>query len=442
MVGSVLVFQDRYHAGKLLVPFFEQYRDRKDTLVIGLARGGVVVASVISKELSLPLNVVVPRKIGAPGNPELALGAIVENGEGVFNSSIIRLLHVTDSYLNKEIESELAKAHQRLELYQQATPRPHIQGKTVILIDDGMATGATMLASIKAMKKEGAKKVIVAVPVASSHALKLTEELADEVICLYSSEDFGSVSMYYISFYQTEDNEVLKLLKASSKREHTEKESIGNQVNKEVQIPIKDFYLLGNLRVPDQAKGIVIFAHGSGSSRLSPRNQFVAKYLNKNNLGSLLVDLLTMQEEIVDDQTREFRFDIEMLAERLVAVTDWLKNEKLTQSYKVGYFGASTGAAAALMAAAKKGNEISAVVSRGGRPDLALTSLFQVKSPTLLIVGGNDHVVIDLNHQAYEKLLCEKKIEIVPKATHLFEEEGALEQVAELAAGWFQVHFV
>lgn len=185
----------------------------------------------------------------------------------------------------------------------------------------------------------------------------------------------------------------------------------------------------------------MIFAHGSGSSRYSPRNQYVAKVLQEENLATLLMDLFTLSEETEDSSTRELRFNIPFLAERLMHVTEWIERCEETRLFEIAYFGASTGAAAALMAAAEKGDKIKAVVSRGGRPDLAGSSLSKVKSPTLLIVGGNDYGVIELNEQALALLQCEKKLEIVARATHLFEEEGTLEEAARLAKLWFLSHF-
>lgn len=211
-------------------------------------------------------------------------------------------------------------------------------------------------------------------------------------------------------------------------------------MDKEVVIRTPRGDLRGLLSLPSQAKGIVLFAHGSGSGRLSPRNQFVAKKLQEKGLATLLMDLLTEQEEVIDELTRQYRFDIDLLTERLIDVTKWIGTEPSTKSLKIGYFGASTGAAAALQAAAKL--EIAAVVSRGGRPDLAENALALVTAPTLLIVGEYDSVVIELNKKAYYLLQIEKKIEIVPKATHLFEEPGALEQVAILASSWFTTHLV
>jgi putative phosphoribosyl transferase len=210
-----------------------------------------------------------------------------------------------------------------------------------------------------------------------------------------------------------------------------------NDVEEVVRIPIGKIELEGELKIPVGAKGIVLFAHGSGSSRFSPRNQFVAQFLREQQLGTLLTDLLTAEEEKVDLVTREIRFNIELLAERLLGITQWLQQDYRTKSLFIGYFGSSTGAAAALIAAAKMGQEISAVVSRGGRPDLADVYLSQVQAPTLLIVGGDDSVVIKLNKEAYALLPGLKKLEIVPGATHLFEEPGALENVAQLAGQWF-----
>ena len=196
----------------------------------------------------------------------------------------------------------------------------------------------------------------------------------------------------------------------------------------------------GNLNIPKRAFGVVLFAHGSGSSRLSPRNQYVAHTLQQQGLATLLIDLLTADEEQHEARTRHLRFDIGLLTGRLIAATDWLKENSDTQELPLGYFGASTGAAAALAAAAERPNEVRAIVSRGGRPDLAGDSLPRVQAPTLLIVGGQDTVVIDLNREAFSRLTVERKLQIIPGATHLFEETGALEEVARLAGQWFDIY--
>jgi putative phosphoribosyl transferase len=208
----------------------------------------------------------------------------------------------------------------------------------------------------------------------------------------------------------------------------------------EVHIPAGPVIVDGNLTVPQSTSGLVLFAHGSGSSRHSPRNQFVARMLNQAGLGTLLFDLLTPEEESVDLRTREHRFNIGLLAERLVHATKWAKQQQQTRDLRVGYFGSSTGGGAALVAAAELPDDVGVVVSRGGRPDLAGDALPKVKAPTLLIVGGEDHLVIELNEQARAQMRCEIKIDIVPGATHLFEEQGALEKVAKLASDWFVNH--
>jgi dienelactone hydrolase len=198
--------------------------------------------------------------------------------------------------------------------------------------------------------------------------------------------------------------------------------------------------LEGNLTLPAHTIGLVIFAHGSGSSRFSPRNQYVAQVLNEAGLGTLLFDLLTPEEEAIDVRTAELRFNIDLLAERVVGATDWVRQTPQTRDFRIGYFGASTGAAAALMAAAARPDVVGAVVSRGGRPDLAWNALPAVQAPTLLIVGGRDAPVIEMNRSALERLTTEKQLVIIPGATHLFEEPGALEEVARLARDWFTDH--
>lgn len=208
-----------------------------------------------------------------------------------------------------------------------------------------------------------------------------------------------------------------------------------------VHIPTKKGTLEGDLQIPANAKGLVLFAHGSGSSRHSPRNRFVAEVLQKGGLATLLIDLLTKEEGEKDEFTAALRFDIDLLTERLIQVNEWLKAFKETKPLSIGYFGASTGAAAALCAAAKVKKGIAAVVSRGGRPDLAKKALSEVQAPTLLIVGGHDVPVIGMNEEAFALLKCEKKMEIVSGATHLFEEPGTLERVAQLALKWFLSHF-
>jgi putative phosphoribosyl transferase len=209
-----------------------------------------------------------------------------------------------------------------------------------------------------------------------------------------------------------------------------------------IYIPVGRAEIQGDLHIPDKSTAIVVFAHGSGSSRHSPRNKYVADVLNERGIATLLIDLLTPDEELIDFQTGRLRFDIDLLADRLTTVTHWLQGQSATAKLHVGYFGASTGAAAALLAAGKHPDLAEAIVSRGGRPDLAGPWLMNVRAPTLLIIGGDDKIVIDLNYQAAAELKTERRIEIVPNAGHLFEEPGALEKVAALARDWFEEHLI
>lgn len=221
----------------------------------------------------------------------------------------------------------------------------------------------------------------------------------------------------------------------------TEPKFTGLVEEREVRIALDPFVLVGTLALPESARGMVLFAHGSGSSRTSPRNRFVASELHRGRLGTLLMDLLTADEEKVDDDTEEHRFDIDLLAGRLVSAIDWLGNEGRTKGLPIGLFGASTGAAAALVGAAERPNEVKAVVSRGGRVDLAGPVLPVVQAPTLMIVGEDDETIVELNDLALTRMRAPiKQVEVVAGATHLFEEPGALDEVARLARSWFERH--
>ncbi len=220
-----------------------------------------------------------------------------------------------------------------------------------------------------------------------------------------------------------------------------EEQALRRAAESEIEVPIGRIRLASNLNSPENARGLVLFAHGSGSSRHSPRNRYVARVLREARLATLLMDLLTPEEEALDWQTAELRFDIGLLAGRVVGAIDWLQTQPQTGELDIGLFGASTGAGAALVAAAARPESVAAIVSRGGRPDLAGTEVIRrVKAPTLLIVGGRDVPVIQMNQEAFAELRCEKRLEIIPGATHLFEEPGALEEVARLARAWFVQH--
>ncbi|MGA7794032.1 MAG: dienelactone hydrolase family protein, partial [Candidatus Acidiferrales bacterium] len=282
----------------------------------------------------------------------------------------------------------------------------------------------------------------------------------DELVCVYAPKDFYAIGQFYEDFSQTADEEVTELLRRAGEPalqkvqqdDPSDPEGSSNMIpgrqsqldgiKREVSIDLEGARLEGTLVLPKGADGLVLFAHGSGSSRHSPRNRYVAQVLQAHGIATLLFDLLTRREESIDQYSGELRFDIPFLAKRLVGATKWIMNSPDTKDLKVGYFGASTGAGAALVAAAELPDVVSAVVSRGGRPDLAKNSLDAVRAPTLLIVGEEDEPVIGMNRDALAKLKSpDKKLVIVPGATHLFEEPGTLEEVARVAAEWFSSHF-
>ena len=424
-------FPNRLEAGRQLAQKLEKYAGRDDVIVLGLPRGGVPVANEVAKHLGAPLDVFIVRKLGVPGFEELAAGAIASGGVRVLNEDVMRAIPHADQAIETVTARETAELQRREQIYREDRAPPELRDRIAILVDDGLATGATMRAAVKALRQREAAKIVVAVPVGPPDTCHEIEEQADETICLSTPEFFQAVGQYYDDFSQTTDEDVRELLARGSYE---------RSIMSEVQIHAGRAVLPGNLNVPENADALVLFAHGSGSSRHSPRNQFVARTLNDVGLATLLFDLLTQEEEAIDTQTRELRFNIHLLAERLVHAIKWAKQQEETRDLRIGYFGSSTGGAAALVAAVELPQDIGAVVSRGGRPDLAGEALPKVKAPTLLIVGGNDDIVIELNEQARDRMRCEVKLEIVPGATHLFEEAGALEQVATLASDWFVAH--
>jgi putative phosphoribosyl transferase len=283
--------------------------------------------------------------------------------------------------------------------------------------------------------------VVLATPVAPSESLESLAYDADEVVCVESPEYFFAIGQWYSDFSQTPDNEVVALLERARERGRSRVETTGGEtplpmVDEDVEVHAGSVLLAGNLTLPEGTGSVVVFAHGSGSSRLSSRNKFVASALNRDGLGTLLFDLLTEEE----GRIRANVFDLALLSRRITDATDWLREQPATGNARIGYFGASTGAGAALLAAAEPRSDIGAVVSRGGRPDLAAPKLGDVRAPTLLIVGGHDELVLEMNREAMTHLRCENRLEVVPGATHLFEEPGALEVATQLASSWFTDH--
>ena len=428
-------FRDRVEAGRVLASHLDHLRGQ-DVVVLGLPRGGVPVAYEVATALQAPLDVVVVRKLGVPFQPELAMGAIGEGGYRVLDRSLVERARIAPDEVAAVEEHERRVLEDRVTRFRRARDRVDLHGRIAVVVDDGVATGSTARVAVEVARHLGAARVLVAVPVAPAEAIR--DGLgADEIVCVASPRPFYAVGQAYRDFSPTEDDEVVSLLDAAARRRsgaHTGPDVPDCDVD--VEIPINGLLLRGHLHVPEEPAGVVVFAHGSGSSRHSPRNRYVASVLYDAGIGTLLLDLLTPEEERV----RANVFDIDLLAGRLVGTIRWLARRADTGSARIGIFGASTGAAAALVAAAQPGVRVDAVVSRGGRPDLALPWLEHVKAPTLLIVGGADTVVLGLNRQAQARLRCPNRLEVVAGATHLFEEPGTLEEAAGLARDWFTRH--
>lgn len=415
------MFTNRREAGQLLAERLRSTSGR-DAVVLGLPRGGVPVGFEVAAALGAPLDVLMVRKLGVPFQPELGFGAIGEGGVRVLDEGIVRAARLRPEDIAEEEARQRIELEQRAERLRRGHPQVSLTGKTAIIVDDGIATGGTARAACRVARARGAARVIMATPVCPPDTAEGLREDADEVVCLLTPEHLTSIGQWYRDFTQVGEDHVVELLaRASGRAEEVWIEAAG------VELP-------GSLVLPAGALEVVVFVHGSGSSRHSPRNRYVATTLNKAGLGTLLFDLLTSAEG--DDRAKVF--DIPLLADRLTQVTGWLR--KYLPGVRIGYFGASTGAAAALWAAAEQQADIGAVVSRGGRPDLAGPRLGGVAAPTLLIVGGYDEQVLELNRAAQARLRTESRLEVVPGATHLFEEPGTLETAAALARDWFTHH--
>jgi putative phosphoribosyl transferase len=429
----MIPFADRVEAGQRLGERLQQLRG-DDVVVLGLPRGGVPVAAEVARALGAPLDVIVVRKLGVPYQPELAMGAIGEGGVRMLDDYVLRHVRVSDLELSHVEERQRAELEARVARLRQGRPRLDLTGRTALIVDDGIATGSTARAACQVARNLGATRVVMAAPVGAQDTIARFTE-ADEVVCLATPAGFAAVGPYYRDFSATSDEEVVRILEEAARRV-PRPGTPPVSCDEDVRIPFGGHVLEGHLHLQATAPGVVVFAHGSGSSRHSPRNRYVAEVLQGAGLGTLLLDLLTTDEE----RDRARGFDIAGLATRLEAATEWLTARADVVGREVGYFGASTGAGAALWAAADPRSQVAAVVSRGGRPDLAGARVSDVRAPTLFIVGGEDHAVLELNRGAQQLMTCPTSLRVVPGATHLFEEPGTLAEAATLARDWFVRH--
>ena len=432
-------FDDRVDAGRQLAERLESLRGQ-DIVVLGLPRGGVPVAFEVAKALQAPLDVLMVRKLGVPFQPELAFAAIGEDDVRVLNDLVVCQAHLDGDAMDTIEGEQRIEMRRRAEGFRRRHHRISLTGRIAVIVDDGIATGATAKAACLVVRARGARRVLLAVPIGPDDIVARFTGYADEVVCLQRPAVFFAVGQGYRNFTQTSDDDVIALLDRARDgfRDGVTSVSAADPLlrDEEVEVAAGAVMVAGHLTIPEHPTGVVVFAQGSASSRHSPRNRYVAEVLNRAGLATLLFDLLTPAEE----RDRANVFDIELLAGRLVDVTGWLAGQPDTASLPVGFFGASTGAGAALVAATDPRVRVAAVVSRGGRPDLAGESLTKVHAPTLLIVGGYDEIVLDLNRRAGAVMPGTCEIVVIPRATHLFEEPGTLAQVAVLARDWFIDH--
>ena len=392
------------------------------------------MALEIARALGTDLDFIVARKLGAPSHPEYGVGAIAEGGAVYVRRDSLPDVGLDEEGVAAIAEREAMELARRVRVYRGTSPMPDLSGRTVIVVDDGVATGATAHAAARAARLRGAARVVLAAPVIAADSVpELTRDF-DDVVAVELPGRFGAVGAWYEQFAQVSDEEVLACLSDGC---HPESGA--------VRIPVGEAasrqgpgHLDADLAVPRGAKGLVLFVHGSGSTRHSPRNLLVARTMQRAGFATLLFDLLTPEEAAEDEATARFRFDVPLLTSRVLAATRWAAKDPRTRHLGIGYFGASTGAAAALEAAAEEPARVAAVVSRGGRPDLVPAgTLVRVHVPVLLLVGGRDEQVLECNRSVLRHLPSAQLV-VVPGATHLFAEAGALEEVARLAAGWFK----
>ena len=461
-------------------------------MVLGLPRGGVPVAFEVARALGVPFDVFLVRKLGAPGQEELAMGAIASGGVVVINDEVVDGLRIPWELVESEIARERMELTRRELLYRGGRRPIEVRGRIVILVDDGLATGSTMRAAVQGPAPQAAGEDRRRRPHRGAVDLpRNSRSIADACICsitpgavpgrrplvseLRADQRRGGLRPAGADRPRARDpaeperhcpaceprpdrRDVTRAPVSAPKADRRSRPDFRRGPDSETRTERRSWVPArrsghwnarrrsrpggercgGSSSLPRGTSAVVVFAHGSGSGRFSPRNQFVARVLQQSQLGTLLIDLL--EDDEADD--RSLVFDIGLLADRLQAASDWLTAQRETRGMRLGYFGASTGAGAALVAAARCARPVGAVVSRGGRPDLAREILPAVTCPTLLIVGGDDEAVLELNREAYALLRCPRQLEIVPGASHLFSEPGTLEEVARLAEEWFVRHLV
>jgi putative phosphoribosyl transferase len=407
-------------------------------VILGMPRGGVPVARVVADELGAPLDVIVARKLGVPGLDEVSLGAIAEGWSGVVEDSVRWFIGVPRDVVATIVKRERVEVQRRVYAYRGGQPLPDVRGQTVVVVDDGLASGATMRAAARALRTHRPARVIAAVPVASpDHCADVAAEV-DEFVVLATPDPFEMVSTWYDAFSAVDDQRVVTLLGRSAAPIG---EAVATPEEREVVIPIRARGgMVADVGTPNDGstrpRGLVILAHGGGSSRMSYRNRYLAGRLRTAGWATLRVDLMTEVERDVDDATADLRFDVDLISTRLQTATEWAASTGAPGAGRIVLFGASTGAAAAIRTAAARPDLVAGVASRGGRVDLAGDALASVRVPVLMIVGGADGPTLQHNREAAGRLRTRYRLTVVQGAGHTFEEPGALGAVGEKVVSW------
>ncbi len=407
-------------------------------VVLALPRGGVPVGAEVARRLDAPLDVLVSRKLGAPDQPELGVGAIAEGGARYVDETACQALGISSAALERIAVREARQVERLVWRYRRRRPLPPLAGRTAILIDDGLATGGTARAAILCARAHHPAHLVFAAPVGARESIEALRGEVDELACVLEPDELIAIGLWYRDFRQVSDDEVRAWLNPGGPGEPLADELEGQAV----AIPTRSMTLGGELAIRPGARGLVLLAHGTGSSRFSTNQRFLAELLREAGFGTLLVDLISEDEVALAARSHDPRRGIELLGERLIDAIDWLVAQPTTSGLPIGCMAASTGAAAALLAAAARPSELGAVVCRGGRPDLAGDPLARVRAPTLLLVGGDDASGLAHNRAVLGRLGGETELVAIRDAGHRFEEPGALEEVGRLAAEWFARYLI
>jgi len=436
------LYPDRASAGKAVARALESLRGRGDLLVLGLPRGGVPVARVVADALDAPLDVIIARKLGVPGLEEVALGAIAEGSRVVVEDSVRWFIGVPQRVMRPILTGEREELERRTRLYRDGRPLPDVRGRTVVLVDDGLASGATLRAAALAVRRRKPARLVAAVPVASPLHCDEVRPAVDELVALATPDPFETVSAWYEDFAPVSDAEVRRLL---GRDLHGQRLALAAapdpEAERTVVVPIADgaARLIGELGIPNATPaGLVVLAHGGGSSRNSYRNRYLAGRLRGAGWATLRIDLLLEHEQAADAVTGDARFDVPRIADRLIAAVDWAVRERVPGGDCLVLFGASTGAAAALVAAARRPTLVAGVASRGGRVDLAGDAWREVRAPAILIVGAADTDTLRSSRAVVPRLGGATRLTVIRGAGHTFDEPGALGAVGEHVVGWLE----